>query len=122
MTCRLHAVRLGLSVAALLALAPSCKPETSIDDYPCPEGGTTLTYKSFGAGYMAENCQNCHGASDRKGAPAGYDFGTLESVRNHKRRIFARAAADNVTMPPGPDDPPEAGRNQLAEWLACGAP
>ena len=56
------------------------------------------------------------------GAPPDYDFGTLESVRHWKRRIFARAAADNVTMPPGPDDPPEADREQLAEWLACGAP
>jgi hypothetical protein len=37
-------------------------------------------------------------------------------------RIFARAAGDNTSMPPGPDDPPEAERAMLAEWLACGAP
>lgn len=122
--CTLHSIAIALSAAVLLALAPSCKPETSIDDYPCPEGGTKLTYDSFGAAFIAENCQTCHGqaSGDRKGAPSDYDFGSLDGVRQWKRRIFVRAAADNVTMPPGPDDPPEADRERLAEWLACGAP
>jgi hypothetical protein len=107
----------------LVALA-ACKPETSIDDYPCPPEGTKLTYESFGRAFLAENCQTCHGqgASDRKGAPEGFDFGTLDQVRQRRARIFVRAAADNVTMPPGPDDPPSADRYHLAEWLACGAP
>ena len=116
--CKLH-------VLVLLALvAAGCKAETSIDDYPCPKEGTKLTYASFGRNYLAQNCQNCHGQStdEREGAPEGFDFGTVEAVRDKKRRIFARAAADNVTMPPGPDDPPAAEREKLAEWLACGAP
>jgi uncharacterized membrane protein len=102
----------------------ACKPETSLEDYPCPPQGTTLTYPSFGRGFLATWCQTCHGqaSGERKGAPAGYDFGTLEDVRSARRRIFARAAVDNVTMPPGPDDPPAAERQALAEWLACGAP
>ena len=110
-------------VFLLIALA-GCKPETSIDDYPCPQEGTKLTYETFGRDYLATNCQTCHGQSstERKGAPSGYDFATVEAVREQKRRIFARAAADNTTMPPGPDDPPAADRNKLAEWLACGAP
>jgi uncharacterized membrane protein len=109
---------------ALLLLVAACKAETSIDDYPCPPRGTTLTYDSFGSTFLAENCQTCHGqgSGDRKGAPPGFDFGTLADVRAHKARIFARAAADNVTMPPGPDDPPASERTKLAEWLACGAP
>lgn len=115
--CKLHVL------LALLLLA-GCKAETSIDDYPCPTQGTKLTYDSFGAAFMADNCQSCHGqsASDRKGAPSGFDFGTVSEVRAHRARIFARAAADNVTMPPGPDDPPAPERAKLAEWLACGAP
>jgi uncharacterized membrane protein len=119
--CKRHALIL---VAALAALAAGCKAETSIDDYPCPKEGTKLTYETFGRNFVTQNCQTCHGqpTSDRKGAPEGFDFGTLEAVRDRKSRIFARAAADNVTMPPGPDDPPEADRNKLAEWLACGAP
>jgi uncharacterized membrane protein len=121
--CKLHLLGAAL-VLLVVALASGCKTETSIDDYPCPQGGTKLTYDSFGAAFMATNCQVCHGqATDgRKGAPEGYDFGTLDAVRAKKDRIFARAAGDNVTMPPGPDDPPEGERNKLAEWLACGAP
>lgn len=107
----------------LVALA-GCAPETSIDDRPCPPEGTTLTYETFGRAFMQAHCQSCHGqpTQDRKGAPSGYDFGSVEDVRAYKARIFARAAADNTTMPPGPDDPPEADREKLAEWLACGAP
>lgn len=121
--CKIHVV-LGAALPLLVVLVVACKPDTSLDDYPCPKEGTKLTYESFGQGYLAENCQTCHGqpSSERKGAPEGFDFGTIESVRDHKARIFARAAADNVTMPPGPDDPPKQGRYQLAEWLACGAP
>jgi len=43
-------------------------------------------------------------------------------VHEHKARIFVRAAASNTTMPPGPNDPSPDEREQLAEWLACGAP
>lgn len=109
---------------ALVLLFASCKPETTIDDVPCPPGGTKLTYENFGRDFMGAQCQSCHGqaSKDRKGAPSGFDFGTLDSVRAHKDRIFARAAADNTTMPPGPDDPPREERDKLAEWLACGAP
>ena len=108
----------------LIACLGACKPETSIEDYPCPQAGTKLTYESFGSRFLAENCQTCHGqeSGGRKGAPSGFDFGTAAEARTHKARIFARAAADNVTMPPGPDDPPAAARQELAEWLACGAP
>lgn len=119
--CNLH--RSVIALCALLGLI-GCKTETSLADYPCPPAGTKLTYDSFGSGFIARRCQTCHGQTDgaRQGAPEGYDFGTLDAVRAKKDRIFARAAADNVTMPPGPDNPPEAERNELAEWLACGAP
>lgn len=125
--CRLHrSGLLPLLVLLVLLVLPvgACKAETSLEDYPCPPQGTTLTYDTFGSAFLASNCQTCHGrpVGERNGAPAGYDFGTIEDVRHYQRRIFARAAADNVTMPPGPDDPPAAEREKLAEWLACGAP
>jgi uncharacterized membrane protein len=121
--CTVH-VHFAALLLLSIATASACKPETSISDYPCPKEGTKLTYASFGAPYLAQNCQICHGqpADDRKGAPAAFDFWTIEHVREHVDRIFARAAADNVTMPPGPDDPPAEQRYELAEWLACGAP
>jgi uncharacterized membrane protein len=95
-----------------------------IEDYPCPPEGTSLTYESFGRAMLAQYCNDCHNASEgkRSGAPESYRFDTLDDVRAHKARIFIRAAASNTTMPVGPDDPSTEERDQLAEWLACGAP
>lgn len=111
------------ALAALLTLA-ACGKESTLEDASCPPGGTSLTYENFARPFLAERCQTCHGksAAERGGAPLDYDFGTLEQARRHKARIYARAAGDNTTMPPGPDDPPREERDRLAEWLACGAP
>jgi uncharacterized membrane protein len=51
-----------------------------------------------------------------------YVFDTYDQVDALRERIFLRSAADNVSMPPGPDDPSEEERWMLAEWIACGAP
>jgi uncharacterized membrane protein len=114
---------------ALFALAPlalgACSLfYTDIEDYPCPSGGTTLTYENFGADFMTRYCQSCHGsgATDRAGAPGEYIFDTQDQVKRHAERIFARSAAENDSMPPGPDDPTLEERTKLADWLACGAP
>ncbi len=117
--CRIHYLFVVLVVAAA-----GCNASTSIDDVLCPNEGTKLTYASFGQNFFATNCQSCHGRSgdERRGAPSDYDFGTLEAIRAQREHIFDRAAGDNVSMPPGPDDPPETERYRLAEWLACGAP
>lgn len=95
-----------------------------IEDRSCPPAGTTLDYASFGRPFMDAHCQGCHGATgaSRRGAPGGFSFATREEVQRHASRIFARAAGSNTTMPPGPDDPPASEREQLAEWLSCGAP
>lgn len=110
-------------MAALVLVASGCKA-TTIDERACPPAGTTLRYESFGAPFLDRHCQTCHGASGRgrEGAPSSFDFGTREAVVAHADRIFVRSAADNTTMPPGPDDPPAEDREKLAEWLVCGAP
>ena len=107
--------------AALLLLAACASEPMPIDDMPCPTQGTQLTYASFGQQFMADYCNHCH-SSSKSGAPSGYKFDTQEQIQKHASRIFIRAAGPNVTMPPGPDDPPELERDKLAEWLACGAP
>lgn len=112
------------SLALLLCVLAACMPSTeTIDDAECPED-SELTYDNFGADYLATYCERCHagGAEDRNGAPTSVTFDTLDDVRDHMDRIFARAAGDNTSMPPGTDDPPAAERAMLAEWLACGAP
>jgi hypothetical protein len=116
---RAHA---GLAVTAL-AIFGGCNLVT-IDEYPCPEGGTTLTYENFGRLFMAEYCNVCHSAPDgqRNGAPDDFVFATHAEVIAHKDRIFARAADTNNSMPVGPDKIPPGLRVDLANWLACGAP
>jgi mono/diheme cytochrome c family protein len=113
-----------LELLALIAFTLAGCKETTIEDRGCPPEGTKLTYATFGKSFMDTNCQRCHGqtSKERQGAPGDYDFASVDDVRVHKSRIFARAAADNTTMPPGPDDPPEVEREKLAEWLSCGAP
>lgn len=108
---------------ALALLAAGCHVD-SIEDYPCPPGGTELTYEGFGKPFFSSNCNYCHSAEtgEREGAPDNYVFDTRKQIIAHEERIFARSAATNDSMPPGPDDPPLEEREQLAEWLACGAP
>lgn len=116
-------VKRALALAALLAASAGCEV-AEIADYPCPTGGTQLTFQNFGKGFFNAYCNSCHSAEsgDREGAPDGYSFDTPEQVRKHKERIFARSAGPNDSMPIGPDDPPREQRDKLAEWLACGAP
>lgn len=115
---------LALFVALAFMLAPAaCGEPESIDDHPCPPGGTTATYDNFGKGFMESYCQSCHAsrAIDRQGAPGGYNFDTRDDVARLKARIYVRAAGPNNSMPPGPNDPPKEDREKLADWLACGA-
>jgi uncharacterized membrane protein len=110
-----------MRAAVFLLLAACASEPMPIDDMPCPTQGTTLSYTSFGQQFMADHCNSCHSGS-KSGAPSGFKFDTQEQVQKHAARIFIRAAGPNVTMPPGPEDPPSLERDQLAEWLACGAP
>jgi uncharacterized membrane protein len=119
------AIASTLATIAIVAIAGACGGGvTTIDEYPCPSNGTPLSYETFGRDWLNANCQTCHGqpSKDRHGAPPDVDFRTREDVARYRERIFARAAANNRSMPPGPYDPPEKERYQLAEWLACGAP
>jgi uncharacterized membrane protein len=109
---------------ALVLLAGCIDAPVEMSDYPCPPAGTALTYESFGKAFLDTECNTCHAATPghRHGAPESYVFDTIEGVHAHRDRIFVRAAASNVSMPPGPEDPPAEDRERLAEWLACGAP
>lgn len=121
----IRTLRASLLMALLVTLVAGCAANAMpIEDYPCPPAGTQLTYESFGRTMLSAHCNHCHNAGEgqRHGAPESYRFDTLDDVRTHRDRIFIRAAAGNTTMPPGPDDPSSHEREQLAEWLACGAP
>lgn len=115
---RKHALR-ALVVTVIVVAIAACSFGTPIADHPCPPGGTTLTYQSFGAGFFQEYCVRCHGG------PNGYSsraFTSVDAIRADKDRIFINAASGNASMPPGPDGPSQHERDMLADWLACGAP
>lgn len=117
--------RFGLAVVllgAMGALAPAgCGLFPELSGSTCPPEGTTLTFENFGKPFLDRYCNWCHGADvlDRKSAPPAYVFEKPEQVERWADRIYVRAAGPNDSMPPGPDDPPRAERDKLAEWLAC---
>lgn len=117
--------RVGILSLGLLALS-SCGGWTLLEDFPCPQkdNTTTISYENFAKTFLASYCNSCHSvnSTSRRGAPIAYQFDTYEATFALRNRIFLRSAANNTTMPPGPDDPPETERMKLAEWIACGAP
>jgi hypothetical protein len=101
-----------------------CGQWTELSEVSCPPEGTDLSYTNWAGGFFAEHCNSCHSVSsvDRRGAPIAYVFDTHDQVYALRERIFLRAAGDNTSMPPGPDDPSAEERDRLAEWIACDAP
>jgi hypothetical protein len=102
-----------------IGLVAACSGATRLDDTPCPPQGTAHTYENFGRAFFAVHCTSCHGG------PNGYSsraFSSVEAIRIARDRIFVNAAADNASMPPGPDGPTPDERAALGEWLVCGAP
>jgi len=122
-------------LAALVLLQAACGGDAggggTPDESPtsgatCP-AGSTLTAASFGTAFLTTYCTGCHGTPPTGGAPAHADFNSLANVRDHLGPIDRRAAAGpagtNTAMPPaGSLAPSLAERQQLGQWLACGAP
>lgn len=79
-----------------------------------------VTYESFGAGFMTENCQSCHASTspDRNEAPENVVFDTVDDVWAHRDAVLALSASDTPSMPPlggtTADD-----RARLEIWLTC---
>lgn len=99
-------------------------PWDSLAERPCPED-SILTYENFGGPFMLNFCTGCHQsmlpADMRQDSPIEVNFDDIDDVREWSDRIWARAADQNLTMPPvGP--PSDEERMRLGEWLACGAP
>jgi uncharacterized membrane protein len=79
-----------------------------------------VTYETFGAGFMTENCQSCHASTspDRQYAPESVVFDTVDQVWTLHERILQLAVPDEPSMPPlggtTADD-----RAKLEIWLTC---
>lgn len=89
---------------------------------PC-EAQPTVTYDTFGRGFLSTYCDGCHGSQviARQGAPADVIFDTPDGAQMWGDRILARVVPDDggpATMPPAggvtPDD-----RTRVQVWLTC---
>jgi uncharacterized membrane protein len=127
------------SITWLLAAGIAVLPLACDDDHHPVEGVATqsvcpdpptLTYANFGQAFFTSYCQRCHASTvtglARMGAPADHTFDTVAEIRalsDHIDELAAAGpAATNTEMPPDGAKPTQAQREQLGEWLACGAP
>lgn len=117
------------ALALLVPLAGCNEEEGTPSGAICPEG-STLTWDSFGKGFMDSYCVRCHSTkltgAARQGAPNDHNFDSVELLRDELDYTDEQAAAGpdsvNTAMPIGAPTPTEAERRMLGEWLACGAP
>jgi uncharacterized membrane protein len=97
----------------------------------CPStSGPAATYETFGRAFMETYCTRCHNSTksgeERRGAPQYHDFDTLDGIRAVADHVDQMAGSGpngtNTQMPPSGPMPSIEERQQLATWLACGAP
>ena len=48
-----------MKALAFVVLAACADAPMTIDELPCPPGGTQLTYDNFGEQFFAERCDRC---------------------------------------------------------------
>ena len=85
----------------------------------CPDGGTGLTYDNFGRTFMTAYCIACHaGARVEKGVL----LNSASSVRTFASQSNAQAGVGASMPPPGVPAPTATERQQLSQWIGCGAP
>lgn len=122
----------ALAATAVLSIVatPACGSSVGIaTNATCPPENT-LTYASFGGPFMKRYCLGCHSESvkdaARGGAPDDHNFDKLDDIRSLAEHIDQYAgsgpAGTNEVMPTTDPKPSWHERQQLSQWLACGAP
>lgn len=98
-----------------IALLSACTTaeSTGIANVSCPTD-STLTYTNFGAAFMTNYCLSCHTSKESP------KLATQAQIQSHVSSILQEAVY--TTAMPEDADLTTAEREQLGEWLACGAP
>lgn len=84
----------------------------------CPQN-STLTYANFGQVFIDSNCLGCHAGRDN---PMLTTQAAVQAARDAIDRAAAAGPNATNTYMPKDHDIAVAQRQQLGEWLACGAP
>jgi hypothetical protein len=112
-------------VAAALAVAACGDDDGDGDDTGGgADSGTCggLTYNGFAKALIDTNCVGCHGPATAAMAE-NVRLDTLASVKTNSEHIIEHAVElVEPAMPKGLPPLPEAQRQQLRQWLECGAP
>ena len=98
---------------AVFAACTSSPQSTGIEPMTC-DPASTLTYASFGATFMENHCLSCH---TNKESPV---LASQTQIRQHAAQILQEAVYTDAM--PEDADLSIAEREQLGQWLACGAP
>lgn len=123
-----HAAMLGMLLLGLACADPAADdtapagdpPDTATRADAC-DAAPTVTWATFGEGFLTGSCQPCHAstAPNRYGAPEDVVFDTVTDAWAHADGIVGRAGAEPPTMPPmGGTDSDD--RQRLRWWLSCG--
>jgi uncharacterized membrane protein len=106
-------IRAVLFAALMIACTSESSTGITAADLSCPSD-STLTYETFGAAFLSENCLSCHASQQTP------TLTTQAAVQTNKARIISVAVTSSA-MPKGGSLSTEE-RELLGEWLTCGAP
>jgi uncharacterized membrane protein len=122
---RAAVIALAFAAAGCIADADAAPPADTPDPGPvaCGPEVPSLTWETFGEGFVTTHCQGCHASTtlDRKGAPDTLVFDSAEDVAARVDLIIDAATADPPRMPPA-GGPTADDRERLAIWLTCFPP
>ena len=95
-------------------------------DDPVAKPGDNIggdTYTTYARGFFTMWCTRCHSttATDRMGAPIGYDWDDETAVRAHLAEIRTAVGVQNF-MPFTPPNPSCDERKRLVRWIDAAAP
>jgi len=98
-----------------IALLSACTTaeSTGIANLSCPTD-STLTYQNYGAAFMTTYCLSCHTTKESPKL-------TTQAQIQARANSILQEAVYTTAMPEDADLTTEE-RQQLGEWLACGAP
>lgn len=102
-----------LASVALAACTSASSTGITASSLTCPTD-STLTYASFGSAFIETNCLSCHATKERP------TLATQAEVKANSARILEQAVYTNAM--PQDADMALTDRQQLGEWLKCGAP
>jgi hypothetical protein len=108
--------------ADMTVLVNGCPPQTA----PLAKPGDPIdgdTWATFAQGFFASYCTTCHSstATNRQGAPAGYNWDDETSVRAHLAMIRDAVGVGNY-MPPIAPTPSCEMRARIVRWIDADAP